>query len=474
MPPQAQKIDPFGYGLATAGFAGLGGVIAPLTALPVGAAAVLCGLPAAVAAAIAGRKPGIFATIALCAIGSGGMAFDGLAPPAIASSVFVIASVTATLVIATTRRRRHERTVFGLERLNHQILGDATRRPEYHVGTHASVVESHENTLIALHELQRRVATHTSLETLLPTVIAAAKALTSSQYAAIYFWEPATRSLQNAFPPRSRDVACYVPDPSAGAAGWVIATQQVYTAAAADTSAELAKATSGEPRRPVGIAPLIAGNDLLGLLVVDEIERHAAVPAALLANVANIAALGLRAVQLNAQARDVARRDPVSGFLDRAWLAQAIDELRESLPAAQSIGVIAGAIDQFASVQAQHGRDAADTVVHDMAGLWKACLPNRPMAFRLDQSTFLAVVPDRNLESLREVADSLRASVEDHPFVVDGSHRSLTMSLCIAEWRPADRPWNEFLADVEDAWQRSRAANSNCVTAVETAPLASP
>jgi hypothetical protein len=183
MPPQKQTIDPFGYGLATAGFAGLGGVIAPLTALPVGAAAVLCGLPAAVAAAIAGRKPGLFATIALAVIGTGGIAFDGLAPAAIASSVFVIASATATLTIATTRRRRHERTVFGLERLNHQILGDATRRPEYHVETYASVQESHEATLLALHELARRVATHMLLETLLPTIIAATKTLTSSQYA---------------------------------------------------------------------------------------------------------------------------------------------------------------------------------------------------------------------------------------------------------------------------------------------------
>lgn len=473
MPPQKQTIDPFGYGLATAGFAGLGGVIAPLTALPIGAAAVLCGLPAAVAAAIAGRKPGIFASIALGVIGSGGVAFDGLAPAAIASSVFVIASATATLVIATTRRRRHERTVFGLERLNHQILGDATRRPEYHVETYASVVETHTATLIALHELERRVATHTSIETLLPTIIAAARSLTSSQYAAVYFWDPGTRSLQNALPPRSREVACYVPDPSAGAAGWVIATQQVYTAVAADTNPELAKATAGEVRRPAGIAPLIAGNDLLGLLIVDETERHAAVPAALLANIANIAALGLRSVRLATQARDAARRDAISGFLDRSCIVQAIGELRESNPEARSFGVIAGAVDQLASIQDQNGRDAADTVVQEAANIWKASLPERAIAFRLDLSSFLALLPQAEITSLREVADSLRESFSAHPFTVEDQDASLTTSVMIAEWRPDESSWEESLAEIEAGLHRCRSAGGNRVTAIETTPLGS-
>jgi diguanylate cyclase (GGDEF)-like protein len=473
MPPQKQQIDPFGYGLATAGFAGLGGVVAPLTALPVGAAAMLCGLPAAVAAAIAGRKPGIFATIALGVIGSGGVLFDGLAPPAIASSVFVIASATATLVIATTRRRRHERTVFGLERLNHQILGDATRRPEYHVETYASVVESHEATLIALHELQRRVATHTSAETLLPTIIAAARSLTSSQYAAVYFWESATRSLQNAFPQRSRDVACYVPDPSVGAAGWVIATQQVYTAATADTNPELAKATAGEPRRPGGIAPLIAGNDLLGLLIVDATERHAAVPAALLANIANIAALGLRSLRLAAQARDAARRDAISGFIDRLWISESVSELRETHPETRSIGVIGCVIDQVAAVQDQHGCDATDSLVREVSRLWKAFSPERAITFRLDHSSFLAVVTPFDPQSLREIADGFREAMATHPLHLHGVDLPVTTSMSIAEWQPEQRAWNEVLSEVEETLRRCRTMGGNRVWEVDAAPLAS-
>lgn len=473
MPPQKQTIDPFGYGLATAGFAGLGGVIAPLTALPIGAAAVLCGLPAAVAAAIAGRKPGLFAAVALGVIGTGGVAFDGLAPAAIASSVFVIASATATLTIATTRRRRHERTIFGLERLNHQILGDATRRPEYHVETYASVQESHETTLLALHELARRVATHTLLETLLPTIVAAAKTLTSSQYASIYFWDPATRSLQNALPHRSRDVACYVPDPSTGAAGWVIATQQVYTSAAADTNAELAKATAGDARRPAGIAPLIADNDLLGLLITDVTERHVVVSPALLSNIANIAALGLRSIRLAAQSQDFARRDPLTGLIDRSGMAASVEELMEAAPEAEAFGVIAGAVDHFAQIRERHGRNAADLALQDFARLWKASLPERAAIYRLDHSSFLAVVPDSDAESLREMAESLRESVATHPFLISGQNRSVCTSLSVSEWRPAERTWDEFVVDVEDALKRVRSTGGNNVSAIDVAPLGS-
>ncbi len=473
MPPQKQTIDPFGYGLATAGFAGLGGVIAPLTALPIGAAAVLCGLPAAVAAAVAGRKPGIFASIALGVIGIGGVLFDGLAPAAIASSVFVIASATATLTIATTRRRRHERTVFGLERLNHQILGDATRRPEYHIETNASVQESHEFALLALHELARRVATHTTLETLLPTVIAATKSLTSSEFAAVYLWDPATRSLQNALPQRSRDVACYVPDPSTGAAAWVIATQQIYTAAAADSNAELAKATAGDARRPAGIAPLIAGNDLIGLLISDVTERHAVVSAALLANVANISALGLRSIRSAAHSVDCARRDPVTGFIDRSRMAASVEQLAEAASPAHPLGVLAGAIDHFASIREQHGRDAADHLIQEVATLWKASLPERALIFRLDIASFLAVVPQSDDAHLREIAESLRESVSTHPFLICGANRSVTTSLSVSEWPSPERSWDAVLVETEDALQRVQNAGGNCVSAADAASLGS-
>ncbi|MDQ3332990.1 MAG: hypothetical protein M3552_20460, partial [Planctomycetota bacterium] len=54
-PTKTSREDILVSGAATAALAGLGGSIAPLAALPVGAAAVLCGLPVAAAAAVADR-----------------------------------------------------------------------------------------------------------------------------------------------------------------------------------------------------------------------------------------------------------------------------------------------------------------------------------------------------------------------------------------------------------------------------------
>ncbi|MDQ3331712.1 MAG: sensor domain-containing diguanylate cyclase, partial [Planctomycetota bacterium] len=393
-------------------------------------------------------------------------------PAAIATSAFVIASAAATLAIATTRRRRHERTVVGLERLNHQILGDATRRPEYHAETCEEVNESHAATLLALHELGRRVATHVSLETLLPTIVATTKSMTSCRHAAVYFWDGRDRTIRDGLSPRSRDVGAYVPDPSTGAAGWVIATQQTYTAAAADTSAELGKATAGDARRPAGIAPLIAGNELLGLLIADQSDGYAPISPTLLCNIANIAALGVRNVRLIEQLSDAARRDPLTGLIDRSAMASVIDDMTGTIPSTTAVGVVSGDVDHFDSILEQHGSETADTVLQELGRLWKAALPNGSVAFRMGRDAFLAVVPRIDVEQTREFAESLRESIASHPFTSTAAAQlAITSSFGVAEWRRLEQTFDEVSQDAEEAMKRSKASGGNRVLQA-VAPLA--
>jgi diguanylate cyclase (GGDEF)-like protein len=461
MHPHPNTRDIVGSGAITAGLAALGGAVAPLAALPIGAASVLCGLPFAAAAAVADRQRGIAATIGLAIAGLAGLWLDGASPAAIASSVFVIASATATLTIATTRRRRHERAVVGLQRLNHQILGDATRRPDYHVETCADVRVSHETALLALHEFSRRVATHVSLETLVPTIVATTKAMTPCQHAAVYFWNGRERVLRDALSLRCRDVGSYVPDPTTGAAGWVIATQQVYTAAAADVSLELAKATAGDARRPAGIAPLIAGNELLGLLIADQTDNYAPVSPALLCNIANVAALGLRNARLVEQLADASRRDPLTGLVDRSQMAAAAEQLADRSAGSSPFGIIAGDVDRFESIVKAHGADAADGVLQEIARLWKATMPNDSVTARLDRDAFVAVVPNRDSDELRHLAEGLRNAVAGYPFAEGAIPLSVSMSFGTGRWQRGEQSFHEALGEVLAAVKRSKAAGRN-------------
>lgn len=436
----------------TAALAGIGGSMAPLAGLPAGAAAALCGLPMAVAACVADRRKGIAACVGFALAGTIALWRDWGTPSAISASIFVFASCGATLALGMARRRRHEKTVVGLERLNHQVFADVSRRHDSHSETSppgGSVVDFG-SAIASIDEAGRRITEYLGPDASVPAVIRAARQALKCRDATVYLWDRQTESLTEALPTRSRDAGRHVPAPSSGPAAWVIATRKVYTAAAAGTNRKLAVATDDGSRRPAGIAPLIAGGELIGLLVVENPERSLPAFDRLLSVVASYAALSLKSAELARRLENAAHRDTLTGLLTRDGLEAAADGPLDAARNGNPLTVLIAELDNIATINSECGEKAGDAVVTEAGRLWRAALPDGSVAARLCGAKFAALVPGWDLERSRELADGIREAVATHPFVYDVESLSITAGIGVAEYGSGGKSLDELLRRAEE------------------------
>jgi two-component system, cell cycle response regulator len=453
----------------TVGLGGAGAWLGPMIGLPAGGTAVLCGLPTAVAASVVGRRIAGVAALSLAFVAAVGLWRDVGRGSAIGGSAVAIASAGAALALAGKRRRHHEDMAFGLERLNHRILADVARRPEPSVEPSPSEqdVIGAATSLLSLQEAGRRIATHLDLDTLVPTVITMARSALKCREASVYFWDSRTRTLSAALPHRSRDANRYAPDPTKGVTKWVISTRQVYTAIAAQTHPELASLAAEDGRWPAGVAPLLAGNELLGVLVVEDQERPDPSFARMLYILANLAALGIKNAQLFRRVEDSARRDPLTGLLNRGAFELSAEELLEGAGEEKPVTVLLSDLDHFKRLNDEHGHQAGDAVLREAARLWRAALPEDAVVARYGGEEFLAVLPGCDLERGRELAEGLREALAGHPFTHSGTPLSVTASFGLAEYGKPAKDLDGLLRRADELMYRAKAEGRNrvCVAA---------
>lgn len=458
----------------TAALGALGGLLGPVIGLPAGGTAILCGLPTATAAVVTNRRRAYAASAAIGFVGAAATWRDWGSGAGLAASAVIAASTTAALALAAERRRWHEDKAAGVERVNDMILAEVGRRPD--PPTEAAPTEDevigYATTLLSLQEAGRRIATHLDLDSLVPAILTTARSALGCRDAAVYIWDGRTGTLRDALPPRSRDVGRYVPDPSLGTAKWVIENRQVLTAHAAESNPELAAATAGDPRRPAGVAPLLAGNELLGLLVADEPERTGPTFARMLYILANLAALGIKNAQLFRRIEDSARRDALTGLLNRGGFESAVDELLEAARAGNPLTLLISDFDHFKRLNDEHGHPAGDEVLRESARIWRALLPADAVVARYGGEEFVAAIPGCDLERGRDLAESLRESIAGHPFTHFGATIAITASFGLSEFARPERDLDGLLRSADRALYRAKAAGRNRVCVASEAVTA--
>lgn len=471
MPLPNRFADVLTAAAATAGLAALGGLIGPAVGLPAGGTAVLCGLPTAVSAAAASRRRAVSAGLGLGVVGIAAAGQDLASGLALGASAITASSVAAAVALAGARRREHEARVTGYERTNEGILEEIARRPappQEPLPSEEEVV-GYAATLLSVQEAGRRIATHLDMDTLVPTVLTTVRSALSCRDAAVYFWDARTGTLRDALPTRSRDAGRYVPDASHGAAKWVIEHRQVLTAHAIDGDPALAAATAGDDRRPAGIAPLLAGNELLGLLVADDPERTGPTFGRLLYILANLAALGIKNAQLFRRIEESARRDALTGLLNRGGFEAEAEELLRAARAGQPLTLVISDFDRFKTLNDRHGHHAGDEVLRESARVWRAVLPQDAVLARYGGEEFVAALPGYDLDRGRDLAENLREAIAAHPFVHVGETLSVSASFGLAELGPADRNLSDGLRRADRALYQAKSEGRNFVrAAVET------
>jgi diguanylate cyclase (GGDEF)-like protein len=123
-------------------------------------------------------------------------------------------------------------------------------------------------------------------------------------------------------------------------------------------------------------------------------------------------------------------------------------------------------IDHFKRVNDEHGHDAGDAVLREVALAMKDCLRASDDVCRFGGEEFLTICPDAGIEMAETLGDRLRRAVESLVVDVPGFHGSVTVSVGVAGYTEGvDNP-TRLLKLADEALYAAKEAGRNKVCIV--------
>jgi two-component system, cell cycle response regulator len=377
--------------------------------------------------------------------------------------------------------------------------------------------------LLALQEVARRIAGDLDLQTLPETIVSTGANLLDARDCRIYWWQQASRVLV----PRAASSGgpCAEPE-DRGVWRWVIAQRKIAVRGESGQDESLKRLFNADPTGPDAVVPLIVGGELLGLLTfhelqcdapvrfgetpsapgrVDErpgeesvdkpgqsnpgvskvtesgsyrmirrgaevaINRHARIMH-LLSIVGHLSGLALKNALLFRRIEEMATRDGLTGLRTHANFHEELAERVEAARTARApLSVMIADIDAFKHFNDQHGHQAGDEVLRETARIWTTILPAEAVIGRYGGEEFVCVLPGYDLRRAAEVAESLRAQIELHPFSHAGLDLRVTASFGVAELPGPETTGEQLVALADKALYEAKRAGRNTVREAPTA-----
>ncbi len=185
---------------------------------------------------------------------------------------------------------------------------------------------------------------------------------------------------------------------------------------------------------------------------------------ALLAGVGSIV-LALQAAELHH--RGEAILDPLTGLLNRHALAPRFAELSvQARVTHQPVCLMLCDIDNFKAINDAHGHDRGDAALRDVAYALRKQLRSFELVYRLGGEEFLVVLPGIDLAAGVEVADRLRAAVEQ----ASPAGIPITISLGVSAARGEQVDYDTLFKAADTALYAAKRAGRNRTVAAPQAP----
>lgn len=129
---------------------------------------------------------------------------------------------------------------------------------------------------------------------------------------------------------------------------------------------------------------------------------------------------------------EMAVTDGLTGLHNRRYLDSHLATLFDKAKAKQShLSTIMCDIDHFKLVNDTHGHDVGDEVIQEFAERLKKCVRGVDLASRYGGEEFVVVMPDTDVALASIVAERIRASIADHPFIVEKGAKQLAITVSV-------------------------------------------
>jgi len=193
------------------------------------------------------------------------------------------------------------------------------------------------------------------------------------------------------------------------------------------------------PQPPAGLAsvalvPLLRNKRLLGSLNLGSRDPSRFTPILgtdFVEHMGSIIAICLENVISNEMLKYIGLTDALTGVYNRRYMdRRLVEEIARAQRQAYRVSCMYIDVDHFKQVNDTYGHQAGDDVLREVAARIKAELRMSDALGRFGGEEFVVLLIDADLDSAHMVAQRIRASVADQPFVV-GEAQMLSVSVSI-------------------------------------------
>jgi diguanylate cyclase (GGDEF)-like protein len=234
--------------------------------------------------------------------------------------------------------------------------------------------------------------------------------------------------------------------------------------------AEVALLRQGGMRGLV-MLPLVANGEVIG--VVELTSRGRPIddsgPITLLRTMAHEAAMALENARLYETARDLADRDPLTGFFNHRYLHERLsEEVVRAVRTRRPLSVVMLDLDDFKLVNDTFGHVYGDRVLAHVADLVRSTLRASDVAARYGGDEFALILPETGPEDAARAAERILEALAASPFSADGRQPfPMSASIGIATHPRDGRSATELIAVADAGLYGSKDAGGNRVTGGE-------
>jgi len=160
--------------------------------------------------------------------------------------------------------------------------------------------------------------------------------------------------------------------------------------------------------------------------------------------------------------------DPLTRLHNRRYFETHVRiQIKQARDAIKPFSLLIADIDYFKSVNDTFGHDIGDVVLRTFAERLASNVRGRDLAARLGGEEFVIAMPDTGLEDAMEIAERLRASIDEVPFTISqaGEAIRITASLGVASLTGPTESYAELFKRADRSVYRAKACGRNQVEA---------
>ena len=170
--------------------------------------------------------------------------------------------------------------------------------------------------------------------------------------------------------------------------------------------------------------------------------------------------------QLQAELREQALRDPLTGLHNRRYLSETLQrEIEKSKREKKALSIIVSDIDHFKMINDVYGHQAGDKFLVEIGTLMKDNARSSDIICRYGGEEFLMVMPGTSLESAVKRAEEILHKCTNIIIAHEGQALKVAMSLGVATYPDHGQEAEEIIFKADKALYKSKKNGRNQVSA---------